>query len=209
MTVVLEDRAGAVVDTVPSEVPLLGRGIRPWRVVMAAFAAAVAILCWMSVPRWGVRLPSEVPITISGEARAMTLPAFGARGSYVLDYVDGATITVAVPIRNDGRLGMDVTGLRLSDEPRPLLAPLATSALPVHVPAGGEATIPIRARLTNCAYYHEREVARYVAATVTYEVLGRQATRVVPLEHDLVIHAPMIVGCPDGKLDRSLLNRRP
>jgi hypothetical protein len=176
---------------------------------MASFAAAIAILCWVSVPQWGVRLPSEVPITITGEAKAMTLPEFGGRGSYVLDYVDGATITVAVPIRNAGRLGMDVTGLRLTDEPRPLLEPLAMSGLPVHVPAGGEATIPIRARLANCAFYHEREVARYVAATVTYEVLGRRATRSVPLEHDLVIHAPMIVSCPDGKLDRSLLNRRP
>ena len=209
MTVVLDDRAGTVVDTVLADVPPRRRATRPWRFVMGGLVAVVAILCWVSVPRWGVRLPSEVPITITGEARAMTLPEFGARGSYVLDYVDGAVITVAVPIRNDGRLGMDVKGVRLTDEPRPLLEQLAVDGLPVHVPAGGGATIPIRARLANCAYYHEREVARYVAATVTYEVLGRRATRAVPLEHDLVIHAPMIVGCPDGKLDRSLLNRRP
>jgi hypothetical protein len=207
--VALDDRTATIVDTVPADMSPMRRATRAWRVVMAVVAVAAAILCWVSVPRWGVGLPSELPITISGEAQAMTLPEFGARGSYVLDYVDGAVITVAVPIRNDGRFGMDVTGVRLTDEPRPLLEQLAVDGLRVHVPAGGEATIPIRARLANCAYYHEREVARYVTATLTYEVLGRRATQAVPLEHDLVIHAPMIVGCPDGKLDRSLLNRRP
>jgi hypothetical protein len=209
VTMTLDDRTETIADTVAADTGSARRGTRVWRVAMAAVAAGAVFLCWMSVPHWGVGLPSEVPVSISGEARALTLPEFGARGSYVLDYVDGAVITVAVPIRNDGRFGVDVTGVRLTDEPRPLLEQLAGDGLRVHVPAGGEATIVIRARLANCAYYHEREVARYGAATLTYEVLGRQATRAVPLEHDLVVHAPMIVGCPDGKLDRSLLNRRP
>jgi hypothetical protein len=205
----LDERMDVLVDTVPAAGPPMRRARRAWRAVMAVVVILAGVVCWVSVPSWGVRLPSEVPVTITGGARVMTLPELGARGSYVLDYVDGAAITVAVPIRNDGRFGLDVTGVRLTDEPRPLLEQLAVDGLPVHVPAGGEATIPIRARLANCAYYHEREVARYGAATLTYEVFGRRATRAVPLEHDLVIHAPMIVGCPNGKLDRSLLNRRP
>jgi hypothetical protein len=205
VTATLDRQVAPVVDTLaPDARPRSRRG---WWVVMGSVVAIAGVLGWMRAPQWAVRLPSEVPITVTGEARMLTLPAFGERGTYVLDYVDGAEVTLHVPISNEGRLGMDVTAVRLTDEPRPLLDRVAADGLPVHVPAGGVVTIPVRARLANCAYYHEREVAKYGAATVTYEVLGRTAEQAVPLAHDLVVHAPMIVGCPDGKLDRSLLNR--
>jgi hypothetical protein len=207
MTATLDGRTGTAVDSVVAEAEELRRPRRRRLLVLAGLGAVVVLLAWASAPRWGVRIPSELGLRIGGEARVLTLPEFGVRGSYVLDYVDGADVAIDVPMHNDGVLGMTVTGVQLSEEPRPLLELVGVDRN-VHVPAGGQALLSLRARLTNCAYYHEREVARYVSATVTYEVLGRQATRVVPLEHDLVVHAPMIVGCPNGKLDRSLLNRR-
>jgi hypothetical protein len=206
MTATLDDRTRALEPVVAeTEEP---RRSRPRRLVgMVGLGAVLALLAWATAPTWGARFPSELSLRIGGEARSLTLSQFGARGSYVLDYVDGAEVAVDVPMHNDGVLGMTITGVHLTDEPRPLLELIGMDGQ-MHVPAGGEALVSLRARLTNCAYYHEREVARYVSATVTYEVLGRRATRVVPLEHDLVVHAPMIVGCPNGKLDRSLLNRR-
>jgi hypothetical protein len=143
----------------------------------------------------------------TGAPRLTELADLGERGTYVLEYLDGAPVTLTIPLRNDGLLPTTVTSVRLTDEVRPLIEVGPSAQLPLTLGPGEEIELQITARLDNCEWYHERAIQRYPSALITSRTLGRSVTKAVPLRHELIVHAPMIVGCPDGKLDRTHYNR--
>ena len=144
----------------------------------------------------------------TGPADVVTVEGYGARGTHVVDYQDGRMVELVVPLRNEGPLPVTLTGVTAGDVRLPLLA-LAGDDLPVTVAPGESADVVLRGVLGNCAYYHERAVQNVEAMAVQLEVLGRTTTREVALDRPLLVHSPMIVGCPDRTLNRNDDERPP
>lgn len=148
-----------------------------------------------------VGFDGPLPVRFTADAEVVTLPAYGPDGSHVLLYAHGATVTFTVPLHNEGAVPITVESVALGDEPRPLLEaePIPTT----RVGAGDTVDLTVTARYGNCRYYHEREVQLYPSVTVRGEALGVGVTKTVDLDSPFVVHAPMIVDCPDRTLDRS------
>lgn len=143
----------------------------------------------------------------SGGAVMVSLPGYGARGTDVLDYRDRADVVLRLPLRNTGRFALTVTGLSLGGERFELLTVVAGPADFTLAP-GQTRTVALLTVMGNCRYYHEREVHTYDGVQVRFETLGGKGSRHVPFARPIVVHSPMIVGCPDRKLDREAVNRR-
>jgi hypothetical protein len=60
----------------------------------------------------------------------------------------------------------------------------------------------VTAVLGNCKFFHEREVQNFSSIDLGFSVLGQEGTRTVALDRPLMVHSPMIVGCPDRLLNR-------
>jgi len=144
----------------------------------------------------------------SGGAAVVSLPGYGARGTDVVDYRHGAEVALAVPLRNTGRYAVTVTGVALDGGRHELLDQRDAAPARFALAPGDARTVVLRVVLGNCRYYHEREVRSYDGVTVRFETLGGKGTRHVRLLRPLVVHSPMIVGCPGRKLDRDAVNRR-
>jgi hypothetical protein len=89
------------------------------------------------------------------------------------------------------------------------LLDLAPAGGPVTVAPGATEDLVLRGLLGNCAYYHERQVQNVDALVVEGEVLGMSTSLQVPLDRPLLVHSPMIVGCPDRTLTRNDDRRTP
>jgi hypothetical protein len=196
VTAVLEAPATAAEGQRPAA---RGRG----RTVVAALLLLIGVL-W-SFALW---VPATVDLSAGstsfrGAAQVVTVPAYGARGTHVIDYRHGAQVEVVVPLRNDGPLPVTVRSVTADAGVLPLLALSTGDALPVVVAPGEQREVVLRGVLGNCAHYHERQVQNLDGVQVAVEVLGRDATREVALDRPLLVHSPMIVGCPDRTLTRN------
>jgi hypothetical protein len=154
-----------------------------------------------------VRFVGGAPVTFAGDSDVVTLPRFGDRGAHVLAYHHGEQLDFSFPIENAGRLPLTLETIRMSDEARSMLQVERVTVdgrpLPLQLDAGASAAVRVTARYTNCRYYHEREVEVFRSAIVGSTVLGMAMTRQAAFDYDLVLHSPMIVGCPDRTLDRN------
>lgn len=179
-----------------SRLPLLLAAL----LVLAGLAGSVLL----SAPR----AASFAPLTpsVSG-APFVTIPEYGAGGAHVLGYDDGAAVELTVPLRNTGRLPVTVTSVALDAGVAPLLVLGPGSALPVRIGPGDTADVVVVGRLTNCRYFHEREMQTLTGLQVGLRVLGRPGSLAVPFDRPLLVKSPMIVGCPDRKLNRQADNR--
>jgi hypothetical protein len=137
----------------------------------------------------------------------VTVPEFGARGSHVLGYEHGAAVSLTLPLHNSGLLPVTVTSVALGGGPAPLLLVRGQHGLPLTLRPGGSGQVTLRIAMVNCRYYNEREMQTYAAARIAFSSLGRSGERLVPFDRPILVKSPMIVTCPDRKLDRSL-NRR-
>lgn len=185
---------------------------RRWAVVVAALPA-LAGLAWSALLLWA---PSAVdlrtgPTAFGGSATVVTVPEYGPRGTDVVDYRDGTSVELTVPVRNAGPLPVTITSAITAAGVLPLLEVQRVDGLPLRVGAGETADLRMIARLTNCKYYHEREVqnVRELALRVDSGLgpLSRVRDVRVALERPLLVHSPMIVGCPDRTLDRQANDR--
>ena len=176
--------------------------------ITALLSAAVALLVvsGLNAAPGTARIAPLTP-TFGGTAPQVTLPTYGLKGMHVIGYEHGATTVLTLPVRNDGRLPMTVTSLDLRGGVAPLLEVRAVEGLPLSVPAGQTREVQVTAELANCRFFHEREIQNYPAVALGFTVLGRPGSRLVPFDRPLMVHAPMIVGCPDRKLDRQADNR--
>ena len=174
--------------------------------VVAALVALAAVAAVALAPR---AVAVETGTTVfGGTARVTTLDGYGARGSHLLYYADGETLVLEVPVRNDGLLPMTVTSAEVVAEELALVDVRAVTGLPLRLAPGEHGTVTVQAELDNCRYYHEREIEIVDRLRLGVEVLGRASQRTAQLDRPLLVHSPMIVGCPERKLHRQAENRR-
>ncbi len=154
-----------------------------------------------------VRL-APVAVALAGPAQAATLDTYGGpHGMDVVGYDDGATSELTLTLHNTGPLPLTVRALTLTRDVAPLLEVQSVTGLPLRLGPGGSGRVRATAVLGNCRYYHEREVSLYRTVELAWSVLGQARTTVVPLYRPILVHSPMIVGCPDRKLNRQADNR--
>jgi hypothetical protein len=147
---------------------------------------------------------------LSGDAPSRTLEHYGPRGTHVVRYEHGASLDLTVPVRNDGPLPVTVTAATTASGPFPLLATSAGDALPLRLGPGETRELVLRGVLGNCAYYHEREAQNVEALRLEVRSavpLAAASTVVLPLDRPLFVRSPMIVRCPDRKIDRQANDR--
>ena len=182
---------------------------RSARVVLAALIAASVALLGMAAL---AAAPSTVRIepirpAFAGSAPQVTLPTYGLQGMHVLGYEHGATTRITLPVRNDGRLPITVTSVRLGGGIAPLLEVRKVDGLPLSVGPGETSSFEVTAELANCRFFHEREIQNYPSVELGFTVLGREGSRTVPYDRPVMVHSPMIVGCPERKLNRQADDR--
>jgi hypothetical protein len=181
--------------------------------VLAGLLAVLGLLgsALLLLPSPSVSLTAGTTV-FGGSADVVTLPQYGSDGTHVVDYRHGADIVVTVPLRNDGPRALTVTSVATGAGVLPLLEVQDVSGLPLTLAPGEQADVVLRGELGNCAFWHEREIQNIrsllVAAEVAYGPLRRAADAEVTLDRPLLLHSPMMVGCPDRKVNRELNTRR-
>lgn len=202
MTAVLDAPAAPGVaprPPVPRRVLLLTTGL-------LSAGVALLVVSLLSYAPSAVRIGPVAPV-FSGTAPQVTLPTYGLRGMHVLGYEHGASAVLTLPVHNGGVLPMTVTSVDLGGGVAPLLEVADVRGLPLSVPPGATRSLEVRATLANCKFFHEREVQNYPSLRLGFSVLGEQGMRDVPYDRPLMVHSPMIVGCPDRLLDRQADDR--
>lgn len=195
-----------LVETPESPVLAAPRRRRSLLPVLAAALAIGGIV--VSVVTAAPRAVSFDPLRVTASgAPFVTLPEYGAHGSDILGYEHGATVRLTIPVHNGSWLPVTVTDVQLAGGPAPLLATRGVEGLPLTLRPGGDGSVTLVATLTNCKYFHERAIQTFDQATLTFRSLGQSGSRVVPFERQLLVRSPMIVGCPDRKIDRELNQR--
>lgn len=191
-----------------ADVPVLAapgrrRSALPWLTALLVLAGLFGSLV-LSAPRFA-SFPRLQPSVVG--APFVTVPEYGVRGGDILGYEDRAVIRMSLPLHNSGRLPVTVTSLSLGGGPAPLLAVRSITGLPVTLWPGRSADIAVTAELTNCKFFHEREMQTYDDLRVEGRSMGRSFVRDVGFVRPIYLKSPMIVGCPDRKLNRQANNR--
>lgn len=148
-----------------------------------------------------VELSPVVP-SFDGGVPVRTLPSYGVRGMHVVGYQHGATTQVSLALRNNGPLPITLTSVVLPTGVAPLLSLGQVRGLPLRLAPGQRGEVTASATLGNCRFSHERQVETHDGVRVGFRVLGASAVREVPFDRPLLVRSPMIVGCPDRKLNR-------
>lgn len=179
------------------------RRSRAWAVAMVV--TVVSLLAgYLGLPFLAKAGTEGTPAFSSGAA--VTVPGYDEHGVHILGYQHGAEFTVGVTLVNRSPVPLDVTDVRLTDEPRPLVETVGVKldgrSLPVSLAPGESVRMELRARFGNCRYYHEREMQNMTAAMVTGELLGRSVSVEARFDRDFLVHSPMIVSCPERTLVR-------
>lgn len=117
--------------------------------------------------------------------------AWGQPGSWVLDYRDGTTMTMAVPWS-----GGPVAEAWLGAGPVDLATIIDTDVV------GEELVATIT--FDGCDYFHERELQAYPTMTV---VSADGGTTQLTFDRPLLVRSPMLWQCPDRTIDRDARNR--
>lgn len=168
----------------------------------AALTGAGAVQAAPAVAELG-----PVAASFAGPVPVQTLTSYGARGMHVIGYEHGRSTRMTLALRNSGPLPLTVTSLDLPGGVAPLLEVTAVEGLPLSLAPGERGQAVATLRLGNCRFSHEREVETHDGLRAGVRVLGVGSVREVPLDRPLLVHSPMIVGCPDRKLDRSAADR--
>ena len=178
------------------------------RTALGGVAAAAVLLGGgaVSAAPSTVGFASVAPAFAPGQVPSQTLPSYGVRGMHVVGYVHEARADVTLPVRNTGPLPVTVTSVELAGV-APLLALEEVRGLPLTLGPGQSADLAATARLANCRFTHERELEIHESLRVGFRVLGADGVREVPFDRPVMVHSPMIVGCPERKLDRQANDR--
>lgn len=174
-------------------------------VLLIGAVALLAVAVLRAAPGM-VRFDHVTPV-FGGTAPAVTLPDYGIAGTYVVGYEHGETARLTLPVRNSGPLPVTVTSLDLGGGVAPLLVVQDVEGLPLSLGPGETGKVEVTAELANCRYFHEREVQYYEGLTLGFSVLGQGSTRTVAYDRPVMVHSPMIVGCPERKLNRQADDR--
>jgi hypothetical protein len=202
VTVVLDTPADSRVAGRPP-VSRRARALVAVLLVGAVFLFAVAVL--RAAP--GTARFDPVAPVFGGTAQALSLPAYGIQGMHVVGYEHGATARMTLPVTNTGLLPLTVTSVDLGGGVAPLLQVRDVIGLPLSIGPGETEPVEVVAELANCKFFHEREVQYYAGVELGFTVLGQEGTRSVAFDRPVMVHSPMIVGCPDRLLDRQANDR--
>ena len=153
-----------------------------------------------------VGFATVAPAFAGDDVPVRTLPSYGVRGMHVLGYVHDATTELTLPVRNTGPLPVTVTSLDLAGV-APLLALQEVRGLPLTLAPGETVEVSATAVLANCRFTHERELEVHDGLRIGFRVLGADGAREVPFDRPVMVHSPMIVGCPERQLDRQANDR--
>lgn len=181
------------------------RGV-PWSrlaAVLGALALVAGALAMTPLPE----IEATTPLELVGHDRVAELPGYGAKGTTAVGYSDGRDARVELTVVNRGRLPVTVHGFDPFPELLGMVETLAGGGLPVAVAPGETATLSARVRFTNCEYYTERAVNRFLGATLQVERLGVTRPVEIAYPREVVLRSPTILGCPDRTLDRSFRQR--
>lgn len=176
--------------------------------VGVAAAAALSGAGAVSAAPAAVAFGDVVPTFAAGPVATMTLPAYGERGMHVVDYQHHQAVEVSLELRNTGLVPLTVTSVALPAAVAPLLSLEGTDAVALSLLPGERGTVHGTLQLDNCKYTHERQAEIRESLQVAYSVLGSTGEQSVALDRPLVVRSPMVVGCPDRKLNRQADNRR-
>lgn len=195
----------------PAQPPAPGRPVSPWwvRSALAALLLGAVALLAVAALRVAAGTARFEPVTpvFGGTAQAVTLPTYGPQGMHVVGYDHGAMVRLTLPVTNAGRLPVTVIAVGLGGGVAPLLEVRAVRGLPVSLGPGETGQVELTAELVNCRFFHEREVQNYAGVDVGFTVLGQAGTGTVSFDRPILVHSPMIVGCPDRLLDRQAHDR--
>lgn len=180
--------------------------MRPRLLLGVALAAALAGAGAVTAAPSVVGL-APVELSFAGPVPTATLPSYGERGTHVVGYEHRATVRMTLTVRNSGPLPMTVTSLSLGERTAPLLTATRVRGLPLGLAPGERGEVEVDARLDNCRFTHERQLDTYEGVRIAFDVLGASGVREVPFDRPVLVHSPMIVGCPDRKLDRQAADR--
>ena len=201
MTAVLD----APADAAPAPDASRGRS-RALVALLAAGAVTMLVLAGFRAAQASVSFAPVTPV-FGGSAPAVTLPTYGLKGMYVIGYEHGETARISLPIANDGPLPVTVTSVDLGGGVAPLLLVREVSGLPLALGPGEEGVVEVTAELANCRFFHEREVQNFASFEVGVSLLGQERRRTVAYDRPIMVHSPMLVGCPDRKLNREADDR--
>jgi hypothetical protein len=168
----------------------------------AALTGAGAVQATPTVAELGPVAPA-----FSGPVPVQTLTSYGARGMHVIGYEHRRSTRMTLALHNSGLLPLTVTSLDLPGGVAPLLDVTEVEGLPLSLAPGERGRAVATVRLDNCRFSHEREVETHDGLRVGVRVLGVTSVRTVPFDRPLLVHSPMIVGCPDRKLHRQAADR--
>ncbi|TAL24094.1 MAG: hypothetical protein EPN99_03340 [Frankiales bacterium] len=202
MTAVLD----APTEAAPAPRPASRRGTRALVALLALGAVALLVLAGFRAAQESVSFEPVTPV-FGGSAPAVTLPSYGVKGMYVIGYEHGETARISLPIANDGPLPVTVRSLDLGGGVAPLLLVREVTGLPLSLRPGEEGVVEVIAELANCRFFHEREVQNLTSFQIGVSLLGQERTRVVEYDRPIMVHSPMLVGCPDRRLDREANDR--
>lgn len=174
--------------------------------MLALGAVAMLVLAGFRAAQESLTFEPVTPV-FGGSAPAVTLPSYGVQGMYVIGYEHGEIARISLPITNDGPLPVTVRSVDLGGGVAPLLLVREVTGLPLSLGPGEEGVVEVTAELANCRFFHEREVQNFASFEIGVSLLGQEQTRVVEYDRPIMVHSPMIVGCPDRKLDRQADNR--
>lgn len=197
MTVVLDAPAAAA----PTLRPASRRGSRGLVALLALGALALLALAGFRAAQESLAFEPVTPV-FGGSAPAVTLPTYGAKGMYVVGYEHGETARISLPITNDGPLPVTVRSVGIGGGVAPLLLVREVTGLPLALGPGEEGVVEVTAELANCRFFHEREVQTFASFEIGVSLLGQERTRTVGYDRPIMVHSPMLVGCPDRKLNR-------
>jgi hypothetical protein len=152
-------------------------------------------------------LEMTAPLAIRGHDRVAELPGYGANGTTAVGYSDDDDARVEMSVRNLGRLPVTVHDFDPFPELLGMVEAGDDDGLPLRIAPGETVTLAAQIRFTNCEYYTERAVNRFVGATVEVERLGIIRPVEVSYPREVVLRSPTILGCPGRSTDRSFRQR--
>lgn len=164
-------------------------------------------------------------IRAGDEMLSDVIPSRTNRAGIAVVYDHEQPASFAVQLRNDGAIGVTITGLGTEVEELHLLHPYGVFVMPAGATidddlasaeqmssfalAPGESrVVVVRGSFANCRYYNERNIDLRTGIRVDYRILGVPSSQTVEFDKDLLVKSPMIVSCPERTVNREDDSRR-
>lgn len=189
-------------------------------VLLASVGAVLVIAGILLVLRGMTPLAATSAVTVPASVLQGEVPEIGGRAGIGVPYEHGAEAAYAFTVRNDGPIGVTITGVDAGIGELTLLSPYGVFVLPpgesldgdlehgapltgFALGPGEERIVVVRGTFDHCEYYHERNLEPRDGIDVSYRILGVPGEQRVTFDRDVIVKSPMIVDCDDRTIDRN------